>query len=249
MEAPDSRCPSYYPTTIWSELERAGSADSEEAQTALAGLVRRYYRPLQAHIEFKFGVDGHRSQDWLQGFIHTKILVSNLLVTASRERGRFRTFLLNSLDNYITSQLRHDKAQKRSPEKGMVSLEELAAGSEIPGLGDGVDPYAVEWAREVLFEAVGRMEQECLDSGNGRRWELFRARILDPAMNGGAGLPYPVIVEQLRFDSPAQASNVLTTAKRQFARILRHIVAEYAGEGVDIESEMADLKQALLQRP
>jgi hypothetical protein len=92
------------------------------------------------------------------------------------------------------------------------------------------------------------MEEECQTRGHGRRWELFKARILDPALNEDAGLPYPVIIERLRFDSPAQASNMLTTAKRQFARILRSIVAEYAGEGVDVESEMADLKRALLNQ-
>src|SRR5271165_5309360 len=87
-----------YPSTIWSEVERA-----EQSTLALEGLLKKYYRPLQAHLEFKFRVDQEQSADWLQEFIRQKVLLGNVLTKVSRSRGRFRTFLLNALDNFVLS--------------------------------------------------------------------------------------------------------------------------------------------------
>ena len=64
-------------------------------------------------------------------------------------------------------------------------------------------------------------------------------------LEGSEAPPYAQLVSDLGFSSPAEAANALTTAKRQFDRILREVIAEYAGEGAEIELELRELKHVL----
>lgn len=50
------------------------------------------------------------------------------------------------------------------------------------------------------------------------------------------------MVEQFGFPSPTAASNALVTAKRMYARILRAVVAQYADDPHEVESEIAELR-------
>ena len=52
---------------------------------------------------------------------------------------------------------------------------------------------------------------------------------------------------QYGFRSPAQAANVLITAKRMFARFVRAVIAEYMEEDGNVETEITELKRILAQ--
>ena len=122
-------------------------------------------------------------------------------------------------------------------------------------LDDGAEPEdprpgperALEaaWARRVLEQAVGLMRGQCEGNGKAAVWEMFQARVLGPAAGGGEPVPYDQLVSRLRLDSPAQASNLLVTAKRTFIRCLRQVVAEYESDEQLIDEEVAELRRAL----
>jgi DNA-directed RNA polymerase specialized sigma24 family protein len=230
---------------MWSEVDRTRSCDSQIALAALGGLLERYSRPLRAHLGFRFRVDEERAADWLQEFIQRKVLLGELLSKASRDRGRFRTFLLNALDNFVVSELRKEQAQRRQPQSGMVSLENLSPGEEGRLAAHSADEFTLEWARAVLAETLVRMETACRSKSCLERWGVFKARLLDPALDGVQAPPYEDLVLRFGFRSPAEASNALITARRQFGRLLREVVAEYASSGADVETELADLMRAL----
>jgi hypothetical protein len=246
METVDTAERTFYPTTIWSEVERAGQPSGTGASiAALERLLKNYYRPLQTHLAVKFRVNEDHAADWLQEFVCRKVLLGELLATASRARGRFRTFLLNALDNFVLSEQRRQNAQIRCPAGGLVSIEEAAFG-EIPELPTPKErSFDLEWARTVLARVVTRMEGECQDKGRLDRWGVFKARLLDPMLDGADVPGYEDLVARFGFQSPAEASNALITAKRQFDRLLREVVAEYAGEGADVEAEIVELRRAL----
>ena len=245
MDADTTTHEGFYPTTIWSEVDRTRSCDSDVATAALGSLLERYSRPLKEHLGFKFRVDEERAADWLQEFIARKVLLGELLSKASRERGRFRTFLLNALDNFVVSELRKEQAQKRQPQSGTVSLEDLPSREQAKLAAHTADEFAREWARAVLVETLTRMEDACRAKSCLYRWDVFKARLLDPALDGALAPPYEELVGRFGFRSPAEASNALITARRQFARLLRVVVAEYAGAGADVEAELRDLMRAL----
>lgn len=235
----------FYPTTIWSDVDRVRSCDSQVALAALGGLLERYSHPLKVHLGFKFRVDEERAADWLQEFIARKVLLGELLSKASHDRGRFRTFLLNALDNFVVSELRKEQAQKRQPQSGTVSLENLSPGEEARLAAHSTDKFTLEWGRAVLVETVRRMEAACRAKSCLYRWDVFKARLLDPALDGALAPPYEELVRRFGFRSPAEASNALITARRQFSRLLREVVAEYAGAGEDVETELRELMRAL----
>jgi hypothetical protein len=58
-----------YPTTIWSEIERTRQADEAAVQRALDVILCKYYRPLKAHLVFRFRASEDQAADWLQSFV------------------------------------------------------------------------------------------------------------------------------------------------------------------------------------
>jgi hypothetical protein len=236
--------PGAYPSTIWSEVGRAGRPGDERSLAALEALVNKYYRPLRKHVQVAFQVEEDTAADWLHDFAHRKIILGNLLQAASRDKGRFRTFLLNSLDNFVCSEKRRANTLKRRPKEGFVSMDELPEGAEPLDSAPQIQAFVVDWAREIVEETLTRMKAECVQKGQQRRWDLFEARLLRPALDGDARLRYDALVGQLGFESPAEASNCLITARRQFLRLLHEVVAEYVGEE-GVEEEVRELKRAL----
>jgi len=235
----------FYPTTIWSEVERAGRTEASDSTAALETLLAKYYAPLQRHLQFKFQVDEDQARDWLQAFVHSKILLGRFLARASRDRGRFRTFLLNALDHFVISELRKANAGIRGSGQAPIPLEMLTASEELQAPVVPGDAFCLDWARAVLAEALKRMQAECRLKSHHARWGVFRARLLEPLLEGTEAPPYEQLVRQFGLSSPAEASNALVTGKRQFDRLLHAVVAEYAGDGAEVETELRELKRAL----
>src|SRR5262245_41038463 len=98
-----------FPTTHWSIVLGSADVDDALAHAALAKLCQIYWYPLYAFIRSR-GHDPHSAEDLAQSFFAHLIKV-HALKTVSRDKGRFRTFLLASLTNFLLNE--HDKAQAR----------------------------------------------------------------------------------------------------------------------------------------
>jgi len=223
---------------MWTAVEAAG-CDCEAGRVALEGLVKVYSRPLLNHLTAKFQASEEDAEDWLQDFLIDKIVIGNFLRKAERGRGKFRTFLLNALDNFVIDKLRHDKRQVRRPEGGWVDLED----EELPEEQPCGDREAEDWALATIEQTVSRMRDECEREGHATRWAVFKERILDPMLEDASPTPYEELVKRLNFKSPADASNVLITGKRMFKRTLQEVVGEYAGDQASVE--IKDLRRIL----
>lgn len=234
-----------FPLTRWSEVARAASPDPNPEGPELNHLVERYWRPLEAHLQRKFRCSREQAQDWLQDFLHEKVLRDRLLRHARQGRGRFRTFLLNALDNYVISEMRKAGAQKRRPAGGVECLDEVDESRQPATVPDLEPRFDVDWARELIAETLKRMETECLAKGTFSRWEVFKARVLEPALDSQSRPPYQKIVERCRFASPAEAYNALTTAVRMFRRLLADVVHEYEHDPKLAEEEIEELHRSL----
>lgn len=238
----DSQRSSPFPATQWSLVAVAGLGNAKGAREALGVLLRRYQPALEAHLVQK-RIDPQRVADLVQGFISDKIVEQNLLSRADRGKGKFRTFLLTALQNYVVDQVRQENSRKRSPAGGAPVSLDLAA--EAAAGGPSTDVFDVAWAREVLAEAIRRMKAECDASARDDVWGIFEQRILKPSVEGAPPIAYELLVSRFKFKSPVQAANVLITGKRMFVRVLRQVVGEYAVNGDEIEQELADLREIL----
>ncbi len=175
--------PRLFPTTHWSLVVRAGGEPGRDKSKALSELVERYLPALRAHLLYRKRIDPDKADDLLQSFLTVKVLERDLVSQAEQQKGKFRTFLLTSMDRFILNQIRDEKAKRRSPESGKV-------GTLEDGM-DAVDPserpdeaFDIAWARRVLDQAIERMREECKASARPDLWTVFEGRALAPALHG-----------------------------------------------------------------
>ena len=100
------------PSTHWSVIFQAGQAGSPQAQQALDTLCRSYWYPVYAFLRRR-GHPCHEAQDLTQGFF-AHLLRQDSFTAVERVEGiKFRSWLLGTLRNFITSEWRKTQAEIR----------------------------------------------------------------------------------------------------------------------------------------
>lgn len=231
-----------FPTTQWSLVLRAGASD-EERRDALELVLTTYLPAMKAHLVRRKGLQSEQAEDLLQEFVTDKVLQKNLIAQANRELGRFRTFLLTALDRFLINHLRDQRAAKRSPGTPLATFEDHMDGAAC--IDRPSDAFDIAWARQVIEEALRRMQVECEAAGRHDLWNVFRCRVTGPILEGTDPVDYRDLVRQFGFRSPSQATNALVTAKRMYARMVRDVIAQYARDDAEIEAEIDDLHRVL----
>ncbi len=236
--------PMYFPSTHWSLVAQAAGNPGWVGGEGLDRLLVRYLPPLRAHLVYRKGIAPDRADDLIQEFVACKVLEKGLIGQADRQLGKFRTFLLTALDRFVANRFRDERAMKRAPRDGrLVAIDENAMAMQ--GHHDPSDAYDVAWARETIGVALDRMRAECETTGRADVWGLFECRVIAPILEGAESIDYRELVERFRLQSPQQAANLLITAKRMYARILRTVVGEYARDDQEVDAEIAELREAL----
>jgi DNA-directed RNA polymerase specialized sigma24 family protein len=236
-----------FPSTHWS-LVRCAGLDGETKAAAVRNLIERYRPALRAHLLRSRQLRPEVVDDLLHSFIADKVLVGDVLRHADERRGRFRAFLLKSLNHFAVSQYRAEHAQRRWGGSSAPLDEALA----VPATDRESRPdmtFDVEWARALLAQVVQRMRAECRAGGRSDLWGVFEGRVLHPILQHAEPVPYGELAQRYGFVSPAQASNVLTTANRMYVRLLRQVIGVYAKDDAEIDEELRDLREILAAAP
>ncbi|MEO0514892.1 MAG: hypothetical protein AAF086_06305 [Planctomycetota bacterium] len=236
-----------FPTTIWSLVREADHQRTVVRTAALDKLLRQYAPAMVSHLVRRKRLQPEHAEDVVQGFIVEKVLEKGLVGKADADRGKFRTLLLTALDRYLVSDFRAASAQKRGG--GRVSSLE-ALGAPVVDANSGGDAFEIEWSRTLMDQAIARMKDECVTSDRPDVWGVFHDRLLQPTLDRAEPPSYDTLVERYHINTPAQAANLLITGKRMFARVLRTVIADYAGDDdTQIQNEMDDLMHILAQQP
>src|SRR6266545_4592199 len=101
----------YFSATHWSIVLAAGRADSPESATALAKLCQVYWYPLYAYVRRR-GHTPEDAQDLTQEFF-ARLLVAGSLADVRPAKGKFRAFLLASLNHFLANEWDRARALKR----------------------------------------------------------------------------------------------------------------------------------------
>jgi RNA polymerase sigma factor (sigma-70 family) len=224
-----------FATTHWSVVLAAGKADAPQATDALEGLCRTYWYPLYAYVRRR-GHSPADAQDLTQGFF-AALLKGNYLARANRERGRFRTFLLTSIDNFLHNA--HDRATalKRGGSHEIVSWEEqVAEGRYALEPVAGLSPeqiYERRWAATLLEQVLARLRRESSLAG---RVELFDQ--LKPHLwREDDATPYAQLATS--FGMTVAALKVrLHRLRQRYRDLLREEIAQTVAEPAEIEGEI-----------
>jgi DNA-directed RNA polymerase specialized sigma24 family protein len=228
-----------FPETHWSLVHRAGFGEGESRRQALTTLLVRYEPALLSYLRGIRQMSDDQAQELLQEFIADKVLEYQLLQHAQKERGQFRALLLTSLSHFAVDRFR---SRKRASIEPREELERSVAHKSGPSASA---IFEASWARSLVHAVLENMENECIRTGRKDIWTVFEKRILAEFFDGREPTPYEQLAQELQIDSPTQTANLLVTAKRMYARLLRSAIAEYEMESSDVEMEIADLCRAL----
>ena len=234
-----------FPTTRWTDIGHAGRRDTIGGE-ALAVLLGRYLVPLRAHLVHHKRLSAEQADELLQAFVAEKVLERELIGSAAREKGRFRTFLLVALDRFVSNRLRDERRRRARATEGGGDSDAAQEAAEAPAVGPSPSgTFEIAWARQVLAEAARRMREECEGAGRTDVWGVFEGRVLSPTLEGAEPVDYGELARRFGLAGVDAASNLLVTGKRMFARRLRGVVGEYMGEGGEVEQEIAELRAVL----
>ena len=229
-------------TTHWSVVLAAGEDESTKAEMALAELCQAYWYPLYAYVR-RQGYPQHDAKDLTQGFFE-HLLAKGTLSRAAPDKGRFRSFLLGALKNYISSVHRKAGAAKRGSGKPAISIDEEFGESRYQ-----IEPEEAEtpetlfnrsWAQAMLEQAQLRLRNKYEAAGQG---ELCLA--LEPYLTGGG--------EQAAYAKKAAELGITVSAvtsavhrmKKSYRQILRDTIGETVSESDEIEEELRFLRESL----
>ena len=244
MTNPESRQPRAggggdpFRTTQWSVVIAAGKDSSPEAREALATLCQKYWGPLYAFVRRK-NHSIEDAQDITQGFF-AQFLERGAIRGASRDRGKFRAYLLSALKHHMTDEWRKGQAQKRGGGQVVLSLD-FDSAEKIYSLepADNKTPdviYQEHWTMTLLNTIFDDLEKEYGDAG---RADLFSK--LKPYLTGeDVGATYAQLAETLDTSEGAVKTAIYRLRKR-FGSLLRAEIAQTVADADDVEDEIHHL--------
>jgi DNA-directed RNA polymerase specialized sigma24 family protein len=101
-----------FATTHWSVVQRVSDESESQAADALEQLCRTYWYPLYVYVR-RQGRGPEEAQDLTQAFF-AQLLVRESLQKVRREKGRFRSFLLASMNHFLADEWDRAHRQKRA---------------------------------------------------------------------------------------------------------------------------------------
>jgi RNA polymerase sigma-70 factor (ECF subfamily) len=218
---------------------RAGSA----ARRAMGELAHVYWFPLYAYLRRK-GSTPPDADDLVQGFF-ARLLEKDALASVDRSKGKFRSFLLASLQNFLANEWDKSHALKRGGGRQILALDAMDAEARYAAEpADHLTPERVferRWALAVLEQVLTRLRSEYATRGRGQG-EVFAA--LEPLLTGGQAAPYARLAEQLGMTEGAVkvAGHRL---RRRYRELLREEIAQTVSDPALVDEEIRQLLTSL----
>jgi RNA polymerase sigma factor (sigma-70 family) len=240
--------PREFVTTRWSLILSAANLGREEqkARDALAELCRTYWRPIFSFVRAR-GHSIEDAQDLTQDFF-VAILKKNWLHHADRNRGRFRSLLLRSLQNFLINAAEKTHAHKRGGDVEFISWDDWMAEApsqlsiSVQAL-DSLPPerlFDLSWATTVVEHALQRLREEC--ESKGKLW-LFQA--LSPHLTDERDeLSYASLSEALGMAETA-VKKQLHKMRQRYRSLLRDEVSQTVEDPGDVDDEIRYLCASL----
>jgi DNA-directed RNA polymerase specialized sigma24 family protein len=233
--------------THWSLVLAAMQSQAPGAPEALATLCGRYWRPLYAFARQR-GCSPEDAEDLVQGFFG-HLLGSRGLSTVDRSKGKFRSFMLASFQNFMSGENRKVRAEKRGGRAELLSFDCRDAEARLSlEPTDRLTPetlYDAQWALLLLQGATERLEQEQAAAGKGETFQTLKG-----FLGGDGGRSAPVTYEDAARTLGVGLAAVTTHIHRLRQRhreLVREEVERTVLDPAEIEAELHGLCEALVQ--
>ena len=227
-----------FATTSWTAIVAARQADSPGAAAALEKLCATYWYPVYAYLRRR-QCDPHQAQDLTQEFFY-RLLKTDLLGVADRQKGKFRSFLLVVVRRFLNDERARERAQKRGGGQTILSLD--ADDAENRYLTEPVSDaapdkaYELAWFRTLLDQVLVRLREENVDAGKGALFDRLKVFLEDESKPGA----YPAAAAELGMKPNAVAVAVFRL-KQRYHELAREEISRTVSDPAHIESEMRHL--------
>jgi len=232
----------WFATTHWSDVLAAKQGDVPEAAAALEKLCRTYWYPLYAFLR-REGRSPHDAQDLTQEFF-ARLLQREFLENVRSQKGKFRSFLLAALKNFLSDEWDKARAAKRGGGQAFISLDDHQAEDLYLLEPDASAPaeriFEQQWALTLLAQALGRLREEFAAAGKVREFDQLKVFLSTLADAGG----YDAVAAKLEVAADTVAVKVHRLRQR-YGELIRAEIAQTVASSRDIEGELAHLFDAV----
>lgn len=223
----------------------------DEARAALAQLCETYWPPLYAHLRAR-GHSRHDAQDLTQGFF-AYLIERKIYTRADRQKGKFRSFLLASLKNFLSDARDREQTLKRggghqfvplheSQTEAAESLLQAHSSSEQGAIGEDL-LFERSWAETLVAAALDRVAATYQADGKGNVFQELQAFL----KVGAAPLPtYAELAVRLGIAKSTLRSHV-TRLRSRYREVLRAEVRRTVNTEREVDGELRELLRALTE--
>ena len=238
-----------FPSTHWSVVLAAGKSQAEPqtAEAALAELCQVYWAPLYGFVRSR-GHTVHDAQDLTQSFF-AYLLEHKIYARVNRQKGRFRSFLLASLKNFLADAADKERTLKRGGAQIFLPLhEDQAQEAESlfqthSGMSNGDRLFDRSWAEALVSAALERVSEDYKREAKEHLFNELRMFVA-----GGAEPPptYAELTDRLGITESTLRSHV-TRLRVRYREALRNEVRRTVDSEKQVDQELRELLHVLTE--
>ena len=237
-DAPGAVAQPLFATTHWSVVLATAGEDQPQATAALEQLCQTYWYPLYAYVRRR-GYSPEDAQDLTQQFF-LRFLRKNYPAQADRAKGRFRSFLLLTLNHFLSDERERATTRKRGGGQVFISLDEQAPEDRYRlEPADELDPEKVferRWAQTILDQALARLRTEFVSSGRAEHYEVLKS--FEPGEQ--KTLSYAEAAARLGVSESAVKS-MIHRLRQRHRELVREEIAQTVSSVSEIDEELRHL--------
>ncbi|MGA8658106.1 MAG: sigma-70 family RNA polymerase sigma factor [Chthoniobacterales bacterium] len=231
-----------FKTTHWSLVLAACDSQAPGSRLALAELCRIYWYPLYAHVR-RHGYDADNAQDLTQGFFEHLLEHKSLRHVDSR-KGKFRSFLLGSLQKFLMTAQRQDCTIKRGGLCRFISLDKATESRYQlePADDSGLNAekiFDARWALALLNELMKRLQESYADEG--QKFDVLKVFLLPT----GPAPSYENAAVKLGLSVPAVKTSI-HRLRQEYKALLRREVARTVSDPAEVDEEIRYLCEVVV---
>ena len=231
-----------FETTHWSAVLAAKQTDSTESSAALDRLCRTYWPPLYAFVRRR-GHSPEDAKDLTQQFF-ARLLEKDYLRAVQPARGKFRTFLLTTMEHFLANEWTRSRRLKRGGGQALFSLDDglAEAAYQFEARNEMTAERVLDrrWAMTLLEAAMAHLAAECSAAGKGALFDDLKHTLAGEK----AELTLPEVAERLGMTHGA-VKIALHRLRRRYGELLREEIAQTVARPEEVDEELRHLREAL----
>ncbi|MCP5524214.1 MAG: sigma-70 family RNA polymerase sigma factor [Verrucomicrobiales bacterium] len=244
-EPPASGVGARFSPTHWSVVLTAQASGSPGADAAWETLAGTYWYPVYAFLR-RQGWSQHDAEDLTQGFF-LHLLEHRTLERVTREKGRFRSFLLSCLKYYVADHRAYQQRQKRGGGRTLIALDSIGAEERYRlEPRDHRTPeqlFERRYALAVLDRVLDRLREE---QTGAEHTQFFEA--LQPFLVAREGCEtYAALAARLGRSEEA-VKKAVQRMRRRYQELFREEIARTVSSPEEGEDELRHLRYVVSNR-